>query len=172
MGDPTASLGRIAGKDDTGSTTSGPCGDGLACRKERSSQADRRYLAQRHKRRAGEARGSLSGFTVPFESRRTEPWEPGNREGNRLVVAAPGKQGQDSEPVAFVYGTDAGGDGRLPTIGRTVCGKSARTGLWGSRWATTGSTRKAVNAYSFEYFPLRRDSHLPSSGSSASLTQY
>ena len=23
-----------------------------------------------------------------------------------------------------------------------MCGKSARTGLWGSRWATTGSTRK------------------------------
>ena len=26
--------------------------------------------------------------------------------------------------------------------GGTVCGKSARTGLWGSRWATTGSTRR------------------------------
>lgn len=27
--------------------------------------------------------------------------------------------------------------------GGTVCGKTARTGLWGSRWATTGSTRIA-----------------------------
>lgn len=75
--------------------------------------------------------GSLSGFTVPSESRRTEPWEPGSREGNRLVVAATGRRGQDSEPEALVYGTAAGGNGRLPTIGRTVCGKSARTGLWG-----------------------------------------
>jgi hypothetical protein len=26
--------------------------------------------------------------------------------------------------------------------GRTVCVNRARTGLWGSRWATTGSTRR------------------------------
>ena len=86
--------------------------------------------------------GSLSGFIVPTESRRTDPWEPGSREGNRLVVAATGRRGQDSEPVALVYGTAAGGDGRLPTIGGTVCRKSARTDLWGCRRVTTGPTRK------------------------------
>src|SRR6266496_3929870 len=90
-------------------------------------------------------RGSYSTrclFSVPTESRRTDPWEPGSREGNRLVLAATGRRGQDPEPVAFVYGTAAGGDGRLP-IGGTVCGKSARTGLWGCRRATAGTTRKA-----------------------------
>src|SRR5438105_13645664 len=62
------------------------------------------------------------------------------------MVAATGRRGQNSEPVAFVYGTAAGGDGRLPTIGRTVCGKSARTGLWGCRRATAGTTRNSVLA--------------------------
>ena len=90
---------------------------------------------------AGEARGSLNGFIVPFESRRTEPWEPGSREGNRLVGAAAGQRGQDTEPVTSVHETDAGGDGRLFSTGRTVCPNRARTGLWGSRRATAGSTR-------------------------------
>ncbi len=89
-----------------------------------------------------DAPGSLSGFVVLPESRRTEPWEPGSREGNRLVEAAPGRRSRDTEPAAFVHGTDAGGDGGLPSTGRTVCGKSARTGLWGSRRVTAGSTRK------------------------------
>ncbi len=77
--------------------------------------------------------GSLSGFIVPLESRRTEPWEPGSREGNRLVKAAAGQRGQDTEPGPLVYGTDADGHGRQTFTGRTVCLNWARTGLWGLR---------------------------------------
>ena len=142
LGDPNASLVPNTGKDEPVEKHPGLVAAGFPCGQERMGEADQGIRRNVTNGVSGDARGSLSGFIVPMESRRTEPWEPGSREGNRLVEAASGKRGQDTEPVSFVDGTGAGGDGRLPSTGRTVCRKSARTGLWGSRWVTTGSTRK------------------------------
>jgi len=35
--------------------------------------------------------------------------------------------------------------------GGTVCGKTARTGLWGSRWETAGSTRIPPTLHPFDH---------------------
>ena len=34
-------------------------------------------------------------------------------------------------------------------LGRTVCGKAARTGLWGSGKVTSRSTRKRIDQFSY-----------------------
>jgi len=40
-----------------------------------------------------------------------------------------------------VHGTRSDNGAVESVTGRTVCGKTARTGLWGSRWEAAGSTR-------------------------------
>ena len=44
---------------------------------------------------------------------------------------------------------------RKTVTGGTVCANRARTGLWGSRWATTGSTRKPAPASQKTLVPVR-----------------
>ena len=55
----------------------GLAGEDFPSRGERNREIQPRYSAQRHKRSAGKARGSLSGLIVPIESRRTGPPEAG-----------------------------------------------------------------------------------------------
>ena len=87
-------------------------------------------------------RGSLNGFIVPSESRRTELREPGSREGShRRQLGWAGHRDETQCSVALSIQRPTKGGSRLGLLRRTVCLNWARTDLWGSRWGTTDSTR-------------------------------
>lgn len=75
-------------KGDTGRTTSGRTGSGLAAgASERASQ--RRVSASERHESAEKSSGSLSDPIVALESRRTDPREPGSSQGDRRNTELP-----------------------------------------------------------------------------------
>jgi len=95
---------------------------------------------------AGEAQGSLSGLIVPQKTRRTAGTRSRgvgkgharlrNRRGETWPILS------DRRPCQRNIGEEKC---HIAT-GGTVCGKSASTGLWGSRRATVGSTRNPISS--------------------------
>ena len=102
--------------------------------------------AQRGKRRRvrRETDGRRSRFRVPPPSRRTETagaWEEGRqRPGEGLESGHGSGYTETRKPVNGPTPSRLGSSAAI--TGRTVCGKSARTGLWGRRRVTPGATRR------------------------------
>ncbi len=93
MGDPLASLGHNTGEDDRSNNIQVLRRRLPAVRSEREVAS--RYLGATSQTERWEKRGgSLSGFIVPTESRRTELREPGSREGSYRMSGC----GRDTGP--------------------------------------------------------------------------
>jgi len=88
--------------------------------------------------------GSRSSFIVPLKAGERRPPEPGSREGSGPGEGRePGHGPRYAETRRPVNGPAPSRRRSSVTIaGRTVCGKSARTGLWGRRRVTSGATRQ------------------------------